>query len=293
MRPLLSFSALLIWAVMALPLQADTLRHLGTFFWPTPTFVGLSGLEVSDDGLTFHAVSDRGWFLSGTFARDDTAITGVTLQSYLPILGQDGWPVAGRRVGDQSDAEGLAVAPDGSLWISFERWARVARYQTPTSPAEWIKDHPDFDGYRDNRQLEALALSPDGRLFTFAEVPQGKDFPIYRLDGTTWVIAGQIARQNRFSIVGADFGPDGRLYLLERKLVMGLWWQSRVRRMDVENPDIDETLWTSRRGEFNNVEGIAVWHDNSGTRITIVSDDNGDADEPTQFIEFRLEQTLD
>ena len=275
-------------ALCGLPAQADSLDHIGTFTWSTEAIMGLSGLELSDDGQTFHAVSDRGWFLSGVLLREGAQITGVELHSYLPILGGDGLPVAGRRTGDQSDAEGLAMGPDGAHWISFERWARVAQYDTPTSPAGWIADHPSFYDYADNRQLEALALSPDGHLYTIPETPLSASFPIYRLEGETWVIAGHIARRNGFAVVGADFDASGALYLLERKLSFGLWWQSRVRRLDVANPATVETLWTSRRGAFDNIEGIAVWQDAQGLRITMVSDDNGNPNEPAQFVEFRL-----
>lgn len=267
---------------------ADTLVPIGTFEWPSEAVVGLSGLEVSEDGLKFFAVSDRGWYLSGEFERNGDQITGVELQKYLPILDFDGLPVAARRVGDLSDAEGLAIASNGTLWISFERWAHVSRYSAPELPGQWIEDHPSFSDYRDNRQLEALAIHPDGTLFTFPERPLREGFPIYRLDAETWTIDGHIPEKNRFSLVGADFDEVGRLYLLERKLVLGLWWQNRVRRLSVSAPSSAEVLWTGGLGEFNNLEGIAVWQDDAGPRITMVSDNNGDQREVTQFVEFRL-----
>ncbi len=86
--------------------DADTLEPVGMIEWPSEAFVGLSGLEVSGDGLKFFAVSDRGWFLSGEFERTKDQISGIKLEKFLPILGNDGLPVAARRVGDWSDAEG-------------------------------------------------------------------------------------------------------------------------------------------------------------------------------------------
>ncbi|MFD2858382.1 hypothetical protein ACFSZS_31490 [Seohaeicola zhoushanensis] len=76
--------------------------------------------------------------------------------------------------------------------------------------------------------------------------------------------------------------------MLERKLVLGLWWQNRVRRLRIEDPDAAEILWTGQRGAFNNLEGIAVWPADDGLRLTLVSDNNGVHGEPTQFVEFRL-----
>jgi len=282
----LTLLAASLWCLAA---QADRLTHIGTFEWPTEAVVGLSGLEVSDDGLTFYAIGDRGWYLSGEFERNGEQIVGLRLQKYLPILGNDGLPVSARRVGDWSDAEGLAIAPDGTYWISFERWAHVSRYDEPELTGHWIKDHPSFSSYKDNRQLEALAIHPNGILYAFPEQPLSDGFPIYRLDGTTWSISGYIQKRNGFSIVGADFDSDGQLYLLERKLVLGLWWQNRVRRLRVDSPESYEILWTGDRGEYNNLEGIAVWRDEVGHRITMVSDNNADPQEITQFVEFRLD----
>lgn len=290
--------AMFVWplAVLASALwtcaaQADTLRHIGTFEWPTEVIVGLSGLEVSEDGLAFSAIGDRGWYLSGNFDRDGAQIVGLDIQKHLPILGNNGLPVSARRTGDWADAEGLAIAPDGTHWISFERWAHVSRFEAPELTGQWIKDHPTFSDYRDNRQLEALAIHPDGTLYTFPERPLDDGFPIYQLDDGAWSIAGVIPEQDRFSIVGADFDDAGQLYLLERKLIFGLWWQSRVRRLQIDAPSSIEVLWTSGRGEYFNLEGIAVWQDAQGPRITIVSDNNSDPNEVTQFVEFRVEKT--
>lgn len=267
---------------------AHTLTPAGVFTWVTDAVVGLSGIEVTDDGQRFTAISDRGWILRGRFDRSEGRITGVVVEDLLPILGNDGLPVAARRVGDWSDAEGLAVAPDGGCWMSFERWAHVARYLACGGAGQWIRDHPDFAALRDNRQLEALALAPDGTLYTFPEEPQDAGFPVWRLDATGWVVAGHIPQADGFAITGADFDDRGRLYLLERKLVMGLWWQNRIRRLQVAAPGAADILWTGGRGDYGNLEGLSVWRDGTGLRLTLVSDDNGDRDEPTEFVEFRL-----
>ena len=268
--------------------SGDTLTHIGSFDWPTETVSGVSGLEVSEDGNSFVAISDRGWFLTGTLSRIEGQISGVTLTSLRPILGSDALPVAARRVGDWSDAEGLAIAADGTVWIAFERWAHVARYDALDGAAHWIRDHPSFREFDDNSQLEAAAVHPDGTVYVFSEDPLDKGFPIYRLDGKQWVIDGYMPVRNGFSVVGADFDDTGRLFVLERKLSFGLWWQNRIRLWQPGDPSADRILWTGERGAFRNLEGISVWRDGSGLRITMVSDDNGNRDEPTQFVEFLL-----
>ncbi len=264
----------------------EGVTHMGTVEWASEEVIGVSGLDISADGLRFSAVADRGWFLRGQLKRKDGELSGVEVNRILPLLSGDGHPVSARRTEDQADAEGLAVAEDGSFWVSFERWAHVSRYASPSAAAEWIEDHPDFARMRDNRQLEALALHPDGGLYTFPENPLSGSFPVYVLRDATWEIVGQIDPSDRFAVVGADFGEDGTLYLLERKLVVGLWWQNRLRRFEPGTFGTGEVLWTSNRGEFGNLEGISLWSAPDGLRILLVSDNNGRRGVPTQFVEF-------
>ncbi|WP_413719495.1 esterase-like activity of phytase family protein [Silicimonas sp. MF1-12-2] len=278
----------LILAAGAQQVFAEELVPIGRYDWDTDLIVGLSGLEVSEDGSRFHAVGDRGFWMTGRFERDGEVIVDIELDRLEALYGQNGYPVSARRVGDWSDAEGLAIAPDGTAWVSFERWARVSRYEGGLHAVpQWIKDHPTFYDLADNWELEAVALSPDGILYAFSEKPLNAGFPIYRLDGDTWTIDGYLPENDLFAIVGADFDENGDLYILERKLVVGLWWQNRIRRVRLDGSE-DRVLWTGERGEYLNLEGIAVWRDNSGLRLTLVSDNNGEENEPAQFVEFRL-----
>lgn len=285
MRPSL---VALITGLLPLHGHAEELTHIGTYQWETELIVGLSGLEVSDDGLSFTAIGDRGYWMSGGFERTGEAISGIRIDTLKPILGSNGYPVSARRAGDWSDAEGLAIAPDGTTWVSFERWAHVARYPDGLEGrAYWTKDHPTFFDHADNWQLEAVALSPDGTLYAFSEKPLQQGFPIYRLEGNAWTIDGYLPERDLFAIVGADFDTNGDLYLLERKLVVGLWWQSRIRRVRLDTLE-DVTLWTSTRGTYDNLEGISVWRDAQGLRLTLIADNNGELGRPTEFVEFRL-----
>ncbi|NNL35427.1 MAG: esterase-like activity of phytase family protein, partial [Silicimonas sp.] len=274
--------------LLAAPVAAEELVPIGSFDWDTELIVGLSGLEITPDGQHFTAIGDRGFWVSGRFERENGQIVGVEIEQLQAILGNNGYPVSARQVGDWLDAEGLAIADDGTAWVSFERWTHVSRYDDGlTGSGSWIEDHPTFYDHADNWQLEALALSPDGTLYTFSEKPLAEGFPIYRLDGDRWTIDGYLPEQDVFSIVGADFAENGDLYLLERKLVVGLWWQNRIRRVRLDGSS-DEILWTGERGQFLNLEGIALWGDAGELRVTLVADDNGDLRDPTQFVEFRL-----
>ncbi len=279
----------LILALAAFDASAEEeLTLLGRFAWETDSVIGVSGIEITKDGAEFIAVADQGWWLQGKFQRQGDKIIDVEIARLESIIGQDGLPVSARRVGDWSDAEGLALGPDGQAWVSFERWAHVWRFDRPFSRANWIKDHPTFYDHSENWQLEAAAIDPDGQLYTFSEKPLIEGFPIYRLGPENlWVIDGYLPERDVFAIVGADFAPDGTLYVLERKLVVGIWWQSRIRRVRLDG-SVDETIWTSERGAFDNLEGISVWDDGIGLRMTLVSDNNGSQSTPTEFVEFRL-----
>lgn len=266
---------------------AQSLEHLGTYEWKTESMVGLSGLEVTPDGSAFTAVGDRGWWIEGRFRRAAGQIAGIDIARLLPILGTDGLPVAARRVGDWSDAEGLAISGNGAIWLSFERYARAWSYADPLSAGRWTQDHPAFASFGENRQLEALAVDAEGRFYTFPEKPGRDGFPVFRHDGQGWDIVAHLPARNRFSIVGADFDDEGHLWILERKLAFFWWWQNRIRRVDV-NDWSDEIIWTGKRGEFHNLEGLSVWTDADGLRLTLVSDDNASSREETQFVEFRL-----
>lgn len=280
----------LILALCAAPLKAAEVELIGRLEWPTETVVGLSGIEVTEDGAGFLAISDRGWWIEGRFHREGEEIMGLHLTRLEPIIGQDGMPVAARRDIDLSDAEGLALAPNGTAWVSFERLARVWQFQSPFSRARLTPDHPTFHDHAENWQLEAMAVDPDGRVFAFSEKPLIEGFPIYRRTvAGTWTIDGYLPEHDVFAIVGADFDSDGTLYLLERKLVVGLWWQSRIRRVRLDGT-LDEPIWTSERGAHQNLEGLSVWRDENGTRLTLVSDNNGSERHATEFVEFRVNE---
>jgi len=249
---------------------------------------GLSGIEVSGDGARFLAVSDAGWFHRGRLDREDGVLTGGAVEEVVPIIGQDGFPVRARRVGDWSDAEGLALAEDGTAYVAFERWMRVARHPTTRHAAEWIRDHPEFRMYEDNRQLEAVAIDRGGTVHAFPEAEgPGGGFPVYRLDPEGWTVAGRIAASGGYLPVGADFAPDGRLYLLERRLVFATWFGARIRRFETGDW-AGETIWESDLDAYGNLEGLSLWQAPDGLRALMVEDNNGRPGVPTRLVELRL-----
>jgi len=137
-------------------------------------------------------------------------------------------------------------------------------------------------------------MAPDGALYTMPERSGGasRPFPVYRYRDGEWTRPFSIPRRGPFLPVGADFGPDGRLYLLERHLGGISGFLSRVRSFRIDGDlllDERPVLETSA-GQHDNLEGIAVWKDKGGhIRLTMVSDDNFFILQRTELVEYRLE----
>jgi hypothetical protein len=91
--------------------------------------------------------------------------------------------------------------------------------------------------------------------------------------------------------VGADFGPDGLFYILERT-VSPLGFRSRVRRFDLNVQGLDEqVLLSTLPSKHGNLEGISVWRDSAGqTRVTMVSDNNFLSVLRSEIVEYSLQE---
>jgi hypothetical protein len=164
----------------------------------------------------------------------------------------------------------------------------------------WVPDLPAGTGMGVNRGLEAVARDAEGRVHTLAETPTraGHGFDLLRLSSglpwhrRVWEVAGRLTHDRGWAAVGADFGPDGAFYLLERRFV-GLGFASRIRRFDLSRlgPDAlpGDVLWSSAPGQFGNLEGIALWKDRLGRmRAVMVADDNGWATMRGELVEVGL-----
>lgn len=283
--------SLFIGATMAAAEALERATFLGSFAWhiEAPWFGGFSGLETDAEGRNFAVLSDRGQILEGRFQRRDGKIAGVTITSRGRLRDSHG-----RKIAQQAhrDSEGLALAADGTLFISFENWHRVWQYAGPDAAAETLPSHPDFEKMQNNSSFEALAIDAAGRLYTMPERSgdQARPFPVYRYAVGAWTQPFSIPRRGGFLPVGADIGPRGRFYLLERSFA-GVGFRSRVRRFSLSDTGLDneETLLETGIRKHDNLEGIAVWQDTVGrVRVTLVSDDNFRAFQTTEFVEYIL-----
>lgn len=279
---------------------------VGSFVWSSSQahFGGLSGIEVAPDGLGFTALTDKGRYLSGRFQRGpDGAITGITEGPVTALKSNTIAPLAPTR----NDSEDLALAPDGSFYVSFEGVARVLHYKRLDGLAQNLPTQPEFAQFPRNASLESLAVDAQGVLYTFPEElagakrlrlwtgqpgnPDGDDFPVWRFAAGKWTQPFTLPRRGSFLPVSADFGPDGRLYVLERDFRGITGFASRVRsfRVGATRLDAEQVIVQTATGQFDNLEGMSVWRDAGGAiRLTLVSDDNFLPIQRTEIVEFSL-----
>lgn len=259
--------------------------------WPSdgPGFGGWSGLDVSADGLRFAAVTDSGTFTQGRLVREDGVLTGVD----APRPRWIGGILTGDEEKTEADAEGIDIGADGTISVSFERWNRVWRFTDLAEPAaERLPDAP-FRALPINGGLEAVAHDAAGRLLTLPEARDDTagDHPLYRFDGGQWTVIGSVAAMGMARPVGADVGPDGYLYVLERAF-WGLGFSSRVRRFDLAHPGPrmrGTVVYSAPFGRHGNLEGIALWRDEAGgMRALMVTDDNHFRVQRQEFVEIPI-----
>lgn len=255
-----------------------------------PNFGGLSAIELADDGRSFLALSDRGAWTRGQITRDSQGrVTAIDARPMRFLRGRFEAPLDDGR----NDSEGLAVAADGTLYVSFENIARVLRYDTIDGPAQNLISPREFGRMQRNSALEALAIGPDGTLYTLPERSGelNRPFPVWRYRDGVWDQPFGLRRDGGYLAVGADFGPDGRLYLLERELHGLAGFSSRVRSFAVSDTALSDerTDLKTQPGQHDNLEGISVWRGPDGAIwLTMVADDNFKFFQSTEIVEYRL-----
>lgn len=311
--PRRSFLALVAAGVMGFALQGSSgfsvpRGYLSSTGWTMASkdFGGISGIEVADDGMSFVAVGDKGVFVVGSMERNEAGrLQRVAASSPRPLLANDGLPLPP----EWNDSEGLTSNPAGGYFVSFEGEARVLAFPAINGPSKELPRPFEFGVLSKNAAFEALALAPDGTLLTMPEeLPRprrvrmllghdfepvsGPDFPVWRFDGHDWDIAFTLPRRGTFLPVGADFGPDGRLYVLERAFHGVAGFASRVRRFDYRNATISSEFEVLRTqaGVHDNLEALSVWRDAGGKmRLTMVSDNNFMSFQRTEIVEYRID----
>lgn len=265
-----------------------------------PRFGGFSGLWRSQNGRDLVAITDRGFWLTGSVVTRDGRLSGLEGAELAPMLGASGKPLSRSRY---YDAEALAIR-DGVAYVAIERthdilrfdWARdgvMARARPLTLP-------PAAKRLPRNRGIEALGVVPAGHalagaLVAISERSGGEDDPTQGfLIGGRQPGAFEVVRRGGFDITDLAFLPGGDLLLLER------WYRPwrgvgmRIRRVAGERlkpgASLDgEILIEADLGqEIDNMEGMSVHVENGRTIVSLISDDNFSFLQRTLLLEFEL-----
>jgi hypothetical protein len=286
-------AALLVMVLGTGACSADGLaEYLGSVIWADadPAFGGFSGIDVAADGASFLALSDRATLWRGRILRDgEGRMTGAEALGHDLLHDAEGAPLRGYL----TDSEGLAQAEDGSIYVSFEGLARVVRYPSAGAASEPLPRPEAFKAMQSNASLEALAIGPDGTLYTLPERSGGQalPFPVWRFRGGVWDQPFAVPRDGNWLPVGADIGPDGRFYLLERDFWGLLGFLSRARRFDLTEAGLagETLLFETAARVHDNLEGIAVWRDGAGDiRLTLIADNNFRGFQRNEIAEYRV-----
>lgn len=263
------------WAIPVRAEASGEAEYLGSFTWidSRPEFGGFSGLQMDQDGGGATVLSDRGYLIEVRFDRDALGqISGVSAGPTLTLRTTTGAPVQG----GHADSEGLRRLPDGRLCVSFENNARISCHSAPEAAAELLPRHPDFADLPRNASLESLAADQAGRLYTLPEQPDiSGNFRLYRLTEGKWEQPFTLPARDGFLITDADFGPDGRFYILERKVALTTGFLSRVRSFVLtDSAAFDEReVIAPAAFRHGNLEGLSLWQDDKGAiRLTLVAD---------------------
>ncbi|MDD2869005.1 esterase-like activity of phytase family protein [Neomegalonema sp.] len=269
-----------------------------------PRFGGLSSLAFGPEGALY-AVTDVGGWIRFALEQDSAGrLTGVS-----GVVGDlsDG---LGAFPKEDADAESLAFSPDGrSAYVGFERRHRIWRYDlTPEGawPARAARAYapPELRALTRNRGIESLGVLPDGALLALAENSRPGDAAI-----PAWILRGdEVAElswrprlREGFLPTDLDVGPDGWIYLLERRVSLTHGWAARVRRLPVAavEPKVQMGAmviadFSNRRQSLDNMEGLAVRFEGEGEarrlRLYLISDDNFLLFQRTLLLQFELEE---
>ncbi len=288
-----SFTVGLVACLMAAAAGAADLMPRGTYEWQEDRdgFGGFSGLAMDEDGASFLTVSDEGEMVHASVRRDDSGrIETVESDWHAQLRDNSGKPVSGFT----ADAEALAVGPDGTVYVAYESYTRITSVTLPDLMPVTLHAWDRFRDLWGNAGFEGLAVLPDGTLIAILETPRdGAAFTTFVGRNGDWRPGPPLPADDGFDAVDATFGPEGKLWLLERRLASAAGFATRIRRFayDGDSFGATETLLETSPGTLDNMEGMSLWTDPEGhTVVSLISDDNFLFVQKTILAEYELRE---
>ena len=240
------------------------------------------------DGANILLLSDRGVLATARLQRGQGgASMGVEAQAIQYLRDTEGTPLTG----PFRNAQGIAVAEDGRIFVSFEGHGRVWSYAAPDAPAQALPLHRDFARLTVGAGLSALAISRAGVIHAIPQRParMTHGIPTYHFWNGEWAGSFRLPTDNGFHPVAADIGPDGRLYLLEQGHDDG-GGRVQIRRFLLEGSRIDAGTVVMRRAAdgFDNLSGLSIWRGRDGALRALMISHTATLGHPTALIEVGL-----
>lgn len=247
----------------------------------------LSDLKLVDAD-DFVSVSDAGDLVRGRLRLDGAGrLKGVDSLRWRRLTLPDGSPITDKADGD---AEGLFLGPDG-LAVSFERRHRLWSYgpldalTRPTPLASPEVEFPLNDG------MEGLSIASGGWRVA------GESGGVWDCTarGCSVVAARPPAPvpDSDYRITGMDRDPGGDgFWVVERRFRPPVDVRARVRRMAADGTLRPVLVELSLPSTVDNFEGIAAVRHGDGTRLYILSDDNGSDRQRTLLLAFDVAERV-
>lgn len=246
-------------------------------------FGGFSAMHLGDD-LQLTAVSDLArWMSARLVLRDDGRPIGLSDLRTGRLRDGSGQPLTR---GYGGDAEGLALLPDGSWVVSFERWHRLRSFRSLNGPGAYVEAPPGVERAPFNGGVEAVAVLSDGAWLVMTETMPAGDDPRDRRawlgSPGAWKAIGYRAARG-FDPADATALPDGGALVLERRFSLFGGFGGRVVRLTRAqlagaSPGAvlegEEILSLTAPLPTENYEAIAVARHGGRTLLAVLADDN-------------------
>jgi len=268
------------------------------------SFGGFSGIALDAKGHSFVAISDRGWWFTGTLTYKDGMLSGIGKTAISPIR-------TPKKSNYYRDAE--AIAPwtgkgiNGPLIVGFERHERISRYKYTRSRPRRIQLPKAVATGEYNGEMEAIGRfysgPKTGWLLAISEDNLDKNGNL-----RAWLWKGKtihpfsINRHSNYLITGLAVLPDGKSFVtIERSFSLPYLSGMAIRQFKTTDispskPLTGKLLFEGRQPSYalDNMEGIAVHrHKNGKLRLTVISDDNFKRSiQSTLIMQFEMPQAI-
>jgi hypothetical protein len=246
------------------------------------------------------AISDVGGWLTASIEYDSAGtLTGLKNSRLGPLHGLDGRPLLLKEL---ADAEGMALLPDGSWLVSFERRHRIWHYPTLDGTPTAINLPDDFGRQPWNGGVETITALPDGRIIAISE-----EYEVARGQLAGWL--GQPIGKDRYRWQSfrytkiADFNPTairplprGGFVLLERAFDILHGVRIRILTADADAFRAGAVVTAREIARLaapltvDNLEGISATTGPRGeTLLWLISDDNFSVLQRNLLLLFEME----